>query len=319
MNRLHLTAAMAALALAIVGLSAQGQDRDNPKSDRRPDAEPSAQFGPPKTVLDRLELTQDQQKRIAGLIKDFSEKHKGDLGKAREEMDKLRKEEAAKSGRGDRESLEKRRKQMEEISGLMRKGDVEKAREEMRKLREEGFKSGRGDRDALEKLRKQMEDVTAKMRKLEDELDDQITGQLNNDQKKKFEEAKKELTRGPGDRPGGDRPGGDRPKGDQPKGDRPGGDRPARPDVGKDARDNMARMMLMMPGMSERLGLSAEQKEKLAKIRKEYDEKMMDVLTPEQKKQLEGRFPGRRPGGPGGRDRDKDKDGKDKDKKSREF
>jgi Spy/CpxP family protein refolding chaperone len=268
---LYLTAAMATLALAIVGLSAQGQ----PRSERRPDAGPREQFGPPSRVLERLELTQDQKKKIENLIKEFSEKHQI---------------------------------------------DVDRFREQMSKLREEAAKSGRGDREAAEKLRKQMEDLTAGMRKLEDELDNQIAGQLNGEQKKKFEDAKKELTRGPGDRPGGDRPSGDRPKGD-----RPGGDRPARPDVGKGPGGGISPSILLFPGMADRLGLSAEQKEKLAKLRKEYDEKMMDVLTPEQKKQLEemrSRFPGRRPGGPGsppGRDKDKDKDGKDKDKKSREF
>lgn len=270
MNRLHLTAAMATLALAIVGLSAQGQ----PRPDRRPDAGPREQFGPPSRVLERLDLTQDQKKKIETLVKGFNEKHQA---------------------------------------------EVDRFRDDMRKLREEAAKAGRGDREALEKLRKQMEDITASMRKLEDDLDNQIAGQLNGDQKKKFEDAKKELTRGPGDQPKGDRP-----KGDQPKGDRPGGDRPARPDVGKGPGGGIPPSILLIPGMADRIGLSAEQKEKLAKLRKEYDEKMMDVLTPEQKKQLEemrSRFPGRRPGGPGGpgRDKDKDKDGKDKDKKSREF
>lgn len=283
MNRLHLTAAMAALALAIVGLSAQGQDRDKP----RPEGGQRELFGPPQRVLEKLELTQDQQKRIAGLIKDFSEKHKG---------------------------------------------DVDKFREEAGKVREGLGKAGRDDREAAEKLRKKMEELTANMRKLEDELDGQIAGQLNNEQKKKFEDAKKALTAGPGgDRPSGDRPGpgGDRPGKDK---ERPGGDRPGkdkeRPDVGKGPGTRILPKILMMPGMAEALGLSAEQKEKLAKIRKEADEKMMDVLTPEQKKQLEemrGRF-GRPGGGPGGRPgpggppgRDKDKDGKDKDKRSREF
>lgn len=283
MNRLHLTAGVAMLALAIVGLGAQGQDRDKPRPERRPEGGP--QFGPPARVLQGLELTQDQQKKIETLIKEFSEKHKG---------------------------------------------DVEKMREEMRKLREEASKAGREDREALEKVRKQMEDLTAGLRKLEDDLDTQIAGQLNGDQRKKFEDAKKALTGrgGPGERKG-DRPEG-RPgerKGDRPEG-RPEERKGDRPDVGRGPGGGMSPMILMMPGMAERLGLSAEQKEKLAKLRKEFDEKTMDVLTPEQKKQLEemrSRFPGRPGGrGPGGpperreRDKDTDKDGKDKDK-TREF
>ncbi len=55
--------------------------------------------------------------------------------------------------------------------------------------------------------------------------------------------------------------------------------------------------------MQEKLGLSAEQKEKLQKIKKELDEKSLGVLTGEQKKKLEElkseqprRGPGRQPG-----------------------
>jgi Spy/CpxP family protein refolding chaperone len=280
MNRIHLTAGVATLALAIVALSAQGQ----PRPDRRPEAAP--EFGPPSRVLERLELTQDQKKKIEALVKEFSDKHKG---------------------------------------------DVEKVREEMGKLREE---AGKGGREGIEKARKRMEDLTAGLRKLEDDLDSQIAAQLNADHRKKFEEAKKELTGGnpKGERPGerkGDRPEG-RPgerKGDRPEG-RPGERKGDRPDVGKGPGGGVAPMILMIPGMADRLGLSAEQKEKLAKLRKEFDDKTMDVLTAEQKKQLEemrGRFPGRGgrpgPGGPPERpERGKDKDGKEKDKgKTREF
>lgn len=296
MTRIYMTVAVAGLAVAILGLTAQGQDRD-----KRPEA-PSErdQFGPPQRVLDKLDLTAEQKKKIEELTKNFSERHKR---------------------------------------------DIDNFREDMRKVREE-FGKARGDREALEKARKQMEDLVAGMRKLEDDLDSRVADVLNADQKKKFEEAKKELTgqRSPREaRPEGkegDRPG--RP--DRKEGDRPGrpegkeGDRPGRPE-GKgpegrrgpggrpDGTRGIGPMMLMIPGMADRLGLSDDQKDKLAKIRKEYEEKMMDVLTAEQKKQMEemrNRFPGRGrgPGGPPGErpERGKDKDNKDKDRsKSRDF
>jgi Spy/CpxP family protein refolding chaperone len=44
---------------------------------------------------------------------------------------------------------------------------------------------------------------------------------------------------------------------------------------------------LLMPGVQERLGLSQEQKDKIARLRKEFEDKAKEVLTDEQRKQLE--------------------------------
>jgi Spy/CpxP family protein refolding chaperone len=176
------------------------------------------------------------------------------------------------------------------------KGDVEKFRTESQKIREELGKA-RGDREAAEKARKQMDDLVQGMRKLEDELDGKIAGVLNADQKKQFEDAKKALT----------------------SGERPAEGRPGTPDRTERRPEGPGRFggppnPLMIPGVAERLNLTAEQKEKLAKLRKEYEDKMTDVLTADQKKQLEemkSRFgPGRRPEG----DRPKERTPEKKDK-----
>lgn len=142
----------------------------------------------------------------------------------------------------------------------------------------EGFEKNRdaikkafedGDRDAA---RKAMEEVRKAGEKIRDEFQEKLAGVLTDEQKKKFEEIKKDAPRfGPGRN--GDRPSGDRPSGDRPSGDRPSGT--AGPG-----------QVLPRP-LQDELKLTDEQKEKLAKIQKDTEAKLMELLTEEQKKKLE--------------------------------
>ena len=94
------------------------------------------------------------------------------------------------------------------------------------------------------------------MQKLRGEFEGQFAGVLNDDQKTQFEEFKRQ-----GPRPGG-------------PGDRPG----FRPPPGP---------MVLPPEIQQRLKLSEEQRDKLAKLQKELEEKINGILTEEQKKQYE--------------------------------
>jgi len=60
------------------------------------------------------------------------------------------------------------------------------------------------------------------------------------------------------------------------------------------ARPAAGRIQLASPGVQERLGLSAGQKEKLGRLEKEFEEKSLQVLTEEQRQRLEGLKKGRR-------------------------
>jgi Spy/CpxP family protein refolding chaperone len=54
--------------------------------------------------------------------------------------------------------------------------------------------------------------------------------------------------------------------------------------------------VMLMPGIQERLSLSPEQRDKIARLRKEFEDKAKEVLTDEQRKQLEEmQTRGRRP------------------------
>jgi len=133
--------------------------------------------------------------------------------------------------------------------------------DKLKELREKAKDKGR---EAFQELRTQ----TEALRKTRGEFEDKVKVVLNDDQKKTFEdESKRQAAAAPGGRPGG--------------GGQPGN--------------------LFSAQVQEKLGLNAEQKEKLDKIKKELDTKSLEVLTDEQKKKLEEikaerpQFPRRRP------------------------
>jgi Spy/CpxP family protein refolding chaperone len=115
------------------------------------------------------------------------------------------------------------------------------------------------NREAFAKVR----EMTQDLQKMRGEYTDKVKGVLTDEQKKKFEEAT-QAGRRPGVRPV--------PPNIQPI--RPFGRGDARPDL--NSRE-----------VQEKLGLTAEQKEKLEKLQKEFESKSNEVLTEEQKKKLE--------------------------------
>lgn len=133
-----------------------------------------------------------------------------------------------------------------------------KLRESMKRSREDGGREG------FQKIREQME----AMRKLRTEYRDKAMGVLNDDQKKKYEAALRDRFRGfPGRRP--PQP----PTQPQP--------RPRPPEATRGLSP------ILPPDVQRRLKLTDEQKDELTRIQKEFEKKIMEVLTGEQKKELE--------------------------------
>lgn len=123
------------------------------------------------------------------------------------------------------------------------------------------------DRD---KLREQFQAFRQEAEKLRGEVEAKLKELLSDEQKKKFEELKKNLPQATG---------------------RPFG-LFARPGFPQRAA---APGQLLPPELQERLGLTAEQKEKIANLQKEAETKLRDVLTDEQKKKLDELKEQRRP------------------------
>jgi len=126
------------------------------------------------------------------------------------------------------------------------------------------------------------QEIREKMTKLRTESEDKLKAVLNDDQKKKFEEIKKDRPTAGGGGFGGF----------------PG------------AIGGVAPGTVLSDRIKERLELNADQKEQLEKLQKKVDEELKKILTDDQKKKLEdlrtappagGRPGGARPGGEGGR------------------
>lgn len=117
------------------------------------------------------------------------------------------------------------------------------------------------DKDAIKTAATQMREVREKAEKLRGEYLEKVAGLLTNEQKKTLEDVKKE-------QPGAGRPN------VQPFG-RPG------------AGGARAPGQVLPAQLQDELKLTAEQKEKIAKLQKEIEAKVNEVLTEEQKKKLE--------------------------------
>jgi Spy/CpxP family protein refolding chaperone len=143
--------------------------------------------------------------------------------------------------------------------------DFSKVRDAMRKAREDN------DRDAIRQAMQDMRAQFQSFQKLRDEFDTKLSAVLTDEQKKQYDELKRERSqrgRFPGRRPNA------RPDLRQTEG-RPGGGGLLPREIQQD--------------------LSAEQKDKLAKIQKEAEDKALSLLTDAQKKRYEELKKGRRP------------------------
>lgn len=138
------------------------------------------------------------------------------------------------------------------------KESVAKAKETMEKARQDK------DKDGFRKAGEQMREAAEAAQKLRKDLEGQLAGVLNDDQKKKLQEAA--AAGKEGGRPGAAKP----------------GERPGKGPAGKEAGSSF-----IPPQLQERLKLTDEQKEKLKQLDKEFAEKAKGILTDEQKKQLE--------------------------------
>jgi Spy/CpxP family protein refolding chaperone len=165
------------------------------------------------------------------------------------------------------------------------KAEVEKLQKEFRDklkplddLRETMEKAAKDrDPDAMRKAQEQMRELAQSLTKHREEAEAKLAKVLNKEQLQKFEEIKRQQ---PGFGPG---PG---PIGGPPI---PGGGFRLFPG------------QLVMPPVEQMLKLSAEQKEKIAKVQKEAEDKVMEILTDEQKKTVERMKKGfGPPGGPPG-------------------
>lgn len=117
------------------------------------------------------------------------------------------------------------------------------------------------DKDAIKTAATAMREVREKEEKLRSEFQEKVAAVLTDAQKKTFEDVKKE-------QPGRGAPGGFQPF--------------ARPGAGGGAPG-----LVLPKNVQEELKLTDEQKEKIAKLQKEIDAKLSDVLTEEQKKKFE--------------------------------
>jgi len=127
-----------------------------------------------------------------------------------------------------------------------------KSRDALRKAAEDK------DREAMKKLFEDMRDNREKSTKLRQEYEGKVASLLTTEQKKTFDDAKSERRPAFG------------------QGTTPGR-RPETPAAGGAS---------VLPQL-ERLNLSDEQKDKIAKLRKELESKIKDVLTDDQKKKLD--------------------------------
>lgn len=137
------------------------------------------------------------------------------------------------------------------------KDSIDKVKESVAKIKETMEKARQDkDKEAFRQAAEKMRETLDTVHKLRKDFEGQLSGVLNDEQKKKMEDLRKESSA--------------RPK----PGERVG----TRKDPGNP---------LLPPGAQEKLQLSNEQKDKLNQLQKEFEEKATAVLTDEQKKQLE--------------------------------
>ena len=184
--------------------------------------------------------------------------------------------------------------QKEQVSKLQKEFDA-KVQEKSGKVREEMQKAFQNqDREAITKLQGQMREVRQDTQKIMEDYEGKVKALLNDDQKKTYETVLKDRPRGFGGFGGGFGGG---------NGGFGGGG------FGGFARGGQGPRELTSPAVQTQLNLTDEQKAKLDKLKKEYEEASLKVLTDDQKKKYDeiknappgGRGFGRGNGnGPGG-------------------
>jgi Spy/CpxP family protein refolding chaperone len=155
------------------------------------------------------------------------------------------------------EQKEKVEKIVKEFTSAQKKG-AEKLHEAMEKARQD--KNPEGFRKVGELVRETIEAAQKRRTQAEGKLKEVLT----EEQKKTYEQLKKELPPFPGGQP-----------------PFPGGTPPFFPGM------MQVPGQILPPHLQQLLKLTPEQKEKLAKLQKEAEGKVMELLTDEQKKQLE--------------------------------
>ncbi len=160
--------------------------------------------------------------------------------------------------RGAEEKLSLNSEQKEKLAAIQKEFD-EKFKEKFGKVRDEVRKAFEDrDREAIRKAMEKMQDIREDARKLREEYQTRAEAVLTDTQKKQLAELRREGSpRGREGRP---------PERGQSERPAPGG---------------------VSPRSLEGLGLTDEQKEKIAKLRKEFESKVKEVLTEEQRKKLE--------------------------------
>jgi hypothetical protein len=274
------------LALCLVpGWMTPAQEREQ----RRPE-------GPtllPPGVLERLDLNAEQKEKIARLQKEFQERVESArkkldeaLEQARQNQDRQKAQEALEAFRKETAPIheafrdrvvqvltEDQRRRLGELSRREPAGppfelprmlgqldlnaeQKEKIEKLMTEFREKHEAVQKKFREALEQARQNQDREKAReaaqnqekeVARLHEELRDRVRGLLNEEQKRRFAEAQARRPEGPP------------------------------PDIGS---------ILPLP-LQERLGLSPEQREKLARLQKETNEKLRGILNDEQNRKLE--------------------------------
>ena len=151
--------------------------------------------------------------------------------------------------------------QKEKLAKLQKEFD-EKQKDKFGKIREDMKKAFEDrDRDAIRKSMEKMREVRGDADKLRDEYRAKVESLLTDGQKKDLAGLGRGGRQGPGEAPGRGR-----------------------------GRGDFGRGQAGPPGLSprtlEELRLTEDQKDKIAKLRKEVESKIKDVLTDEQKKKL---------------------------------
>jgi Spy/CpxP family protein refolding chaperone len=184
------------LVIFLFTMQASGQDRQKKRPPRVPT--PEASVVPAQAVLDRLDLSAEQKDRLTKLRSDFIAKNKDALSTAQE------------ATKGAQEALKK-------------------AQEDK-------------DRAAARAANEKLADANRQLARMREAFDDQVSSVLTAEQKKKYQELNDPATR----------------RGRQGAGPVPG--------------------IVPVPAVLDKLGLSAEQKDKSAQLQREFLEKNQKAL-----------------------------------------
>jgi Spy/CpxP family protein refolding chaperone len=168
------------------------------------------------------------------------------------------------------EKLQLTAEQKEKVEKLF-KELADHQKEMQAKLEELSDKARRGDTEARRQLAEHRREMYQNSQKQRETVEAKLKEILNAEQKKKFAELVRTVPEYPGSSPG------------RPAGPVPGG-------FGRSAFGGPFQLtpgQVLPPMLQDMLKLTPEQKEKVEKLQKETEAKLMELLTQDQKKQLE--------------------------------